>query len=138
MTQRAVVRRRLDPERVEIVVHRQSACGHSCADCAGCASMVREPEVTAVAEDHLGARAGQQVTVETSTRRVLGLAALLYLLPFAGLFGAYLLLNGQREGVAALGAVAAFLAVFLGVSLPLDRWLRRSRAVSFRVVAVEE
>ncbi len=137
MTQRAVVKRRLDRGKVEIVVHRQSACSHNCADCAGCGSLIREPDITAVAEDALGARVGQQVTVESASGKVLGLAALLYLLPFVGLFAAYLLLNGRPEGVAALGSVGAFLLVLLGVCLPLDRYLRRHKAVTFRVVALE-
>lgn len=137
MTQRAVVKRRLDREKVEIVVHRQSACSHNCADCAGCGSLIREPDITAVAEDALGARVGQQVTVESASGRVLGLAALLYLLPFVGLFAAYLLLGGRSEGVAALGSVGAFFLVLLGVCLPLDRYLRRHKAVTFRVVALE-
>ncbi len=137
MTQRAVVKRRLGASTVEILVHRQSACSHNCADCAGCGSLIREPEVTAVAEDALGARVGQQVTVESASGKVLGLAALLYLLPFVGLFPAYLLLNGRSEGVAALGSVGAFFLVLLGVCLPLDHYLRRHKAVTFRVVALE-
>ena len=137
MTQSALVKRKLNGDRVEILVQRVSACGHDCSGCKGCPSMVREPEVTAVAEDPLGVRPGQKVRVESSTRRVLGLAALLYLVPFVVFFGAYLLLNDASDGVAALGAVGGFLAALLGVCLPLERWLRRRKAVSFRVVAVE-
>ncbi len=139
MTQRAVVKRRLGADRVEVLVKRVSACSHDCEKCAGCGSMVKEPEITAVAQDSLGARVGQRVTVETSTSRVLRLAAALYLLPFVGLFAAYLLVgDAASEGVAALVSVAAFFAVLLGVCIPLDRYLRRHRAVTFRVVALEE
>lgn len=137
MTQRAVVKRRLGADRVEIAVRRVSACSHNCADCAGCASMIHTPEVTAVAEDDMGAQVGQQVTVESASRPVLWYAFLLYLLPFAGLFGAAVALQRFGEGIAAGGAVAVFLAVLGGVSLPLDRYLRRHKAVTYRVVAVE-
>lgn len=137
MTQSAVVRRRLSGDKVEILVRRVSACGHDCAGCGGCPSMVREPEVTAVAEDTLGVRPGQRVRVESSTRRVLGLAALLYLFPFVVFFAAYLLLSGASDGVAALGAVGGFLAALLGICLPLERYIRRRKAVTFRIVAVE-
>lgn len=138
MTQRAVVKRRLGPDRVEISVKRVSACSHNCADCAGCASMIHTPEVTAVAQDEMGARAGQQVTVESASKPVLWYAFLLYLLPFVALFAAAVVLQGQGDGIAAGGAVAAFVAALAGISLPLDRYLRRRKVVAYRVVAVEE
>lgn len=137
MTQRAVVKRRLGADRVEIAVRRVSACSHNCADCAGCASMIHTPEVTAVAEDAMGAKGGQQVTVESASKSVLWYAFLLYLLPFAGLFGAAVALQNLGEGIAAGGAVAVFLVLLGGVSVPLDRYLRRHKAVTYRVVAVE-
>lgn len=138
MTQKALVKRRLGANKVEISVKRVSACSHNCADCAGCASMVHTPEVTAVAEDVFGAKAGQRVTVESASGRVLWYAFLLYLLPFAGLFAAAALLQGQGDAVAAGGSVLAFVGVLAGVSIPLERYLRRHKAVTYRVVAVEE
>lgn len=138
MTQRAVVTRRLSGDRVEVLVKRMSACAHDCDHCAGCGSMVKEPELTAVAQDLLGAKAGQRVTVETASSRVLKLAAAVYLLPFAGLFAAYLLMANASEGMAALVAVGAFFVVLLGVAIPLDRYLRRRKAITYRVVALEE
>lgn len=138
MTQKAFVRKQLPGGRVEVVVHRQSACSHNCADCAGCGSMIHQDNVTAVADDPLGASVGQTVTVESSSGKVLSLAALLYLLPFVGLFAAYLLLGGMGEGIAALGAIGAFLVVLLAVCLPLDRYLKRHKTVTFKVVALGE
>lgn len=138
MTQRAIVRKRLPNGRVEIAVKRVSACSHNCADCAGCASMIHTPEVTAVAQDEMGAQVGQQVTVESASKSVLWYAFLLYLLPFAGLFGTAVGLQRFGEGIAAGGAVAAFVGVLVLVSLPLERYLRRHKTVTYRVVAVEE
>lgn len=137
MTQRAIVRRRLSGDRVEIQVWRSSACSHDCDSCAGCGELVHAGALTAVAQDPLGAKAGQRVVVESSTAQTLSLAAALYLLPFVGLFAAYLLLSGVSEGAAALGCVGAFFLVLLGVCIPLDRYLRR-RTARFRVVALEE
>lgn len=137
MTQRAVVKRRLSENRVEITVRRMSACSHNCADCAGCASMIHTPEIVAVAEDAFGTKAGQQVTVESASAPVLWYAFLLYLLPFAALFWVSVALQGWSEGAAALCAVAAFIGVLVGISLPLERYLRRHRTVTYRVVAVE-
>lgn len=138
MTQRAVVKRRLGGGRVEVLVKRMSACSHDCDSCVGCGSMVNAGDVTAVAQDDLGARVGQTVTVETASSKLLKLAAALYLLPFVGLFGAYLLMGNASEGMAALVAVGAFFLVLLGVCIPLDRYLRRHKAVTLRVAALEE
>lgn len=138
MTQRAVVKRRLGGGKVEVQVKRMSACSHDCDSCAGCGSMVSVGDLTAVAWDDYGAKVGQRVTVETASSGVLKLAAALYLLPFVGLFGVYLLMGNASEGVAALSAVGAFFLVLLGVCIPLERYLRRRKAVTFRVVAVEE
>ena len=137
MTQKAIVQRRLGADRVEVRVKRISACSHDCDSCAGCGSMVHTGDLTAVAQDSLGAKVGQQVTVESSTAQTLGLAAALYLLPFVGLFVAYLLMGNASEGVAALVGIAAFALTWVGVSLPLNRHLRR-RAVTLRVTALEE
>lgn len=135
MIQRALVTRRLDRDRVEVRVQRLSACSHDCDNCAGCGSMVYQPKLTAVAQDPLGAEVGQYVAVETASSRLLKMAALLYLLPFVALFAVYLLLGNASEGVAALGGVGAFVAVLLGVCIPLDRHLRRHN-ITLRVVGL--
>lgn len=97
--------------------------------------MVYQPQLTAVAQDPLGAKVGQYVAVATVSSRLLGMAALLYLLPFVALFAVYLLLGNAPEGIAALGGVGAFLLVLLAVSLPLDRHLRRYN-ITLRVVGL--
>lgn len=135
MTQRALVTRRLDKDRVEVRVERVSACSHDCDSCAGCGSMVQTGQLTAVAQDPLGAKVGQHVLVGSVSSRLLKMAALLYLLPFAALFAAYLLLGSASEGMAALGGVAAFLVVLLGVCIPLDRHLRRHN-ITLRVIGL--
>lgn len=138
MTQRATVKRRLKGGRVEIVVRRESACSHNCADCAGCASIIHTPEVTAVAEDAMGAQVGQQVTVESASKGILWIAALLYLIPFAALFVTAVCLQNAGEMLAAGVSCAVFLGVLCGVSVPLERYFRRHKAVTYRVVALEE
>lgn len=135
MIQRAQVTRRLDGGRVEVRVERQSACSHDCDSCAGCGSMVQTAPLTAVAQDPLGAKVGQYVLVGSASSRLLKLAALFYLLPFAALFAAYLLLERASEGVAALGGVAAFLVVLLGVCIPLERHLRR-HSITLKVIGL--
>lgn len=135
MIQRALVTRRLDDDRVEVRVQRLSACSHDCDSCAGCGSMVRQSQLTAVAQDPLGAKVGEYVSVESASSPLLKMAALMYLLPFAAFFAAYLLLRNASEAVAALGSVGAFVLVLLGACIPLDRRLRR-HSIALRVVGL--
>lgn len=137
MTQTATVKQLLPNGRAEIVVQRQSACGHDCASCGGCAAG-SAPQVTAAAMNGAGARPGDIVRVESESRQVLGLAAVLYLLPFLLLFAGYLLAAGPlglgEGGSAALGFGCLLLGV--SVSFPLDRRLRRTGTVAFRITEV--
>lgn len=137
MIQRATVTRRLDESRVEVRIQRRSACSHDCDNCAGCGSMVHQPQLISVAQDPLGAKVGQSVAVASVSSRILKLAALVYLLPFVGLFAAYLLLRNTTEALAALGSVGAFLLMLLCVCIPLDRHLRR-HSITLRVVGLGE
>lgn len=137
MIQRATVTRRLDESRVEVCIQRRSACSHDCGSCAGCGSMVHQPQLVSVAQDPLGAKVGQSVAVASVSSRILKLAVLVYLLPFVGLFAAYLLLRNTTEALAALGSVGAFLLMLLCVCIPLDRHLRR-HSITLRVVGLGE
>ena len=69
MTQIATVERILDADHAEISVPRKSACGHDCEECAGCG--VTGAAVHARASNPIGARPGQKVVVESSTKNML-------------------------------------------------------------------
>lgn len=137
MTQTATVKQLLPDGCAEIVVQRQSACGHDCASCGGCPSG-NAPQVTAAAINSAGARAGDAVLVESESGQVLKLAAVLYLFPFLLLFAGYLLAAGPlglgEGGSAAVGFGCLLLG--LGVSFLLDRRLRRAGTVTFRITEV--
>ena len=85
MTQTATVRK-LIGDKAEIEVQRMSACAHNCAECGGgCSELTRTGPVVALAQNPLGARTGDRVLVKSSSKQVLGFAAVVYLLPI-GLF----------------------------------------------------
>lgn len=137
MTQNAVVRR-LVAGRAEIEVKRVSACGHSCEECGGgCSEMVRTGPVVVLADNPLNAQPGDRVVVESSTRRVLGFAAVVYLLPivlfFAGCFIAGAL--GAGEGAALAWGGGCF-AASVGIAVLVDRRIGKTSRVMFSIVAV--
>ena len=137
MTQTATVKQLLPDGQAEIVVQRQSACGHDCAGCGGRAAG-NAPQITATAANGAHAHPGDVVLVESESRQVLGLAAVLYLFPFLLLFAGYLLAAGPlglgEGGSATLGFGCLLLGV--GISFLLDRRLRRTGTVAFRITEV--
>ncbi len=133
MTQIATVERILRDGRAEIAVPRQTACGHDCGSCAGCG--VTGQSVRARAENPIGAEPGQKVVVHSSTRNLLGIAALVYLTPLAGFF-----LGWIGAAAANLSAPVCYGAGGLGFALGLvpallrDRRLRRQGGMAFTIV----
>ncbi|MEY8386299.1 SoxR reducing system RseC family protein [Oscillospiraceae bacterium 38-13] len=133
MTQIATVERILDSGHAEISVPRKSACGHDCEECAGCG--VTGAAVHARAANPIGAVPGQKVVVESSTRKMLRIVALVYLIPVALFFAGYLGALVLTASVAAqyTAALAGFALGILG-AVAYDRRLRARGGLSFTIV----
>lgn len=139
MVQTAKVTRIIDDTRAEISVKRQSACGHDCSQCAGgCSELMVSPTVAVVAENLVHAMPGDTVTVESSTKKILGAAVLVYLVPFLLFFAGYFLcaLLSLPGGLSALVGAAGF-ALGLFLAILKDRHARKHQTISFRITAVE-
>ncbi|MGM9606382.1 MAG: SoxR reducing system RseC family protein [Oscillospiraceae bacterium] len=136
MTQIATVKRLMGEKNAEVLVRRLSACGHDCASCGGCGPD-SAAQVTAVAENELGARPGDTVRVESESGRVLGMAAALYLVPLVLLFVGYFVASGVfKLGEGASMAVGiACLVIGFAANFMLDRRTRK-RPVQYRIVEV--
>ena len=139
MKQTAQVTRLLRPGYVEVRIRRASACAsaHNCGSCDHCSFMENAPEIRVEAENSCDARPGDTVTVESAARKVLGAAAVLYLLPLTLFFLGYFLGSGLgwNEG-AAIALGGSGFAIGLLIALMLDRY-RKKHALSVRVMAVE-
>lgn len=128
MRREVMVARLLPDGRAEVVMNRPSACGGSCAACGGCEAR----QAAATAENPIGAQPGETVVIEGSTRRLLAMAAAVYVLPLVLLALGWGLTQWlwQRPGI---GAIGGFL---LGVAGTL--WFGRreaARAPVYRIVA---
>ena len=97
MTQIATVEKILDAGFVEISVPRKSACGHDCEECAGC--VVTGAASHARASDPGGVKPGDKVVVQSETKKLLGVVALVYLLPVVAFLLGYFLSEGLAEKV---------------------------------------
>lgn len=133
MTQIATVERLLDSDHAEISVPRKSACGHDCEECAGCG--VTGAAVHARALNPIGAAPGQKVVVESSTKKMLRIVALVYLIPVALFFAGYFAAMAATASVAVqyTAAVAGFVLGILG-AVAYDRRLRARGGLSFTIV----
>ena len=96
MTQIATVEKLLPGGYAEISVPRKSACGHDCEECAGCG--MTGAAIEARAKNDPNAQPGEKVVVESSTRKLLGVVALVYVLPVVCFLLGYFLSEGLAEG----------------------------------------
>lgn len=134
MKQIATIEKLLANGRAEIVVARQSACAHDCHDCAGCGGT--PTPIHAVVDNPIHAQEGQKVVVESSTRQLFGVLALVYMVPVALFFIAYF--ATAALGNDALSAGVSIAAFFAGIipAIRYDRRLKRSGGMTFTIVRV--
>lgn len=111
------------PGFAEVTVARQTACGHDCEHCAGCGAQAGA--VTVLAATELTVSPGDQVELYSSSRKVLPIAALVYLVPVVLFLAGYLLPGDIPGWGRALGGAIGFAAGLAG-AIMLDRHLRRS------------
>lgn len=96
MTQQGTIKKLLPGGRAEVEVTRRSACGHDCAKCGGCGGLETQT-LYVTARNHTDAGIGDRVLIEGETGRVLGLAALVYMLPLVLFFIGYAIGNAARR-----------------------------------------
>ena len=131
MTQIATVEKKLEPGFVEISVPRKSACGHDCKECAGCG--MTGAAIHARASDPIGVEPGDKVVVQSETKKLLGVVALVYLLPGIAFLLGYFLSDGLAEKVRYCIAIAAAIAAFIP-SIFYDRYAKRHEVLTYTVV----
>ena len=132
MTQIAKVERILRGGKAEVSVPRKSACGHDCESCSGCG--MTGSSVHALARNPIGAEAGQQVVVESSTKRLLSVMLVVYMIPILLFFiGYFASASLAREGARYAVAIAAFLLGIVPAVL-YDRHVKRTGALTFTIV----
>lgn len=133
MTQIATVSRIIDSNYAEISVPRKSACGHDCEECAGCG--VTGAAVLARASNPIGARIGQKVVVQSDTNKMLGIVALVYLIPVVLFLLGYVTMAFLTPSVSIQYGVA-IAGFFIGIvaAILYDRKLRQRGGLTFTIV----
>lgn len=124
MQQTATVMKLLPGNKAELRVHRQTACGHDCSKCGGCGELVTKP-IVVVADNSIGAKVGESVKITGSSKQVLGLAAVVYLVPFILFFALYAIAAVASFPVPEVWACVGF---FLGILVAMGVNKRQKNA----------
>lgn len=131
MTQIATVEEILSGGYAVISVPRKSACGHDCEECAGCG--MTGAAIKAKARNKAGAQPGQKVIVESSTKKLLGVVALVYMLPVVLFLLGYFLSDGLAESVRYAIAIGAAALSMVPIVL-YDRHARRNEILTYTIL----
>jgi len=131
MTQIATVEEILPGGYAMISVPRKSACGHDCEECAGCG--MTGAAIKAKARNPVDAQPGQKVVVESSTQKLLGVVALVYVLPVVCFLLGYFLSEGLGEGVRYAIAIGAAALTMIPIVL-YDRHAQRTNALTYTIM----
>ena len=132
-----------DGKYATVQCDRTSACEgcHKMAEggeCSVCSLLGGARSMQTRAHNAVGARVGDLVEIETATPRVLGYAALVFLLPLAVAFFGYWLAGLWMPGepLRYLCAAELMALTFVGIRLYSERWQKKK--VDVTVVAVIE
>ena len=131
MTQIATIEKDLGGGYAEISVPRKSACGHDCEECAGCG--MTGAAIKARAKNDIGAQPGDKVVVESSTKKIFGVVALVYVLPVVLFLLGYFLSAGLTEGWRYAIAVVAVVLSFVPIKL-YDGYARKKDTLTYTIV----
>lgn len=131
MTQIATVEEILSGGYAMISVPRKSACGHDCEECAGCG--MTGAAIKARAKNKAGAQPGQKVIVESSTKKLLGVVALVYMLPVVLFLLGYFLSAGLVENLRYAIAIGAAALSMVPIVL-YDRHARRNETLTYTIL----
>lgn len=131
MTQIATVEKILSGGYAEISVPRKSACGHDCEECAGCG--MTGAAIYARAKNLPNAQPGQKVVVESSTGKLLGVVAVVYVLPVVFFLLGYFLSVGLAESIRYVIAIAAAALALIPIVL-YDRYAKRHEILTYTIL----
>lgn len=133
MTQFAIIKKLIAPDKAEVEVLRGTACGDDCGSCEVChyASKIRVE-----AKNEIGAQLGDRVEIEARTSRVLGAAVLVYVVPFILFFIGYAIAAAMSlsEGLCMVMSFAAFAVGLLIVVIVGRR--HKKNPITYDIISV--
>ena len=111
-----------------VAIIRESACSGDCHKCSGCGAVTQTLLVQA--QNPVGAKPGELVTIRAESGPVLAGAAVLYMIPLGLFFLGYIV--GDAAGAGALGGCLAF-ALGIAAAVVYDRTVAKKRETVYTV-----
>ena len=135
MEQQAQVIRIVSETVARVAVKRKSACSGDCHTCHGCP---HPDEIVMVDADNLvGAQKGDDVILRSDTKRVLKLAAMLYLMPLVLFFQGYFVMPGGETPRMIAGGAAFVVGII--ICMFVSRSMKKNnKEMHFAIVEVLE
>lgn len=130
MTQIATVTTLGDDGFAMVTVARQTACGHDCENCAGCGAQAGSVSVWASTD--IPVNEGDRVEIY-SGRKVLAVAAMVYLVPVLLFLAGYVLTTGFSEAARYVCAGIGF-GIGIALAVVFDRAVRRKETITYHIV----
>lgn len=124
MRQNATVTGLLGTGRAMVSVKRGTACGRACGGCSGCSGCSGQVQIVNIeAYNPANARVGDAVEIETPAKKVLTMAAMLYLMPPVLMIAAYFAVPATEwiKLTASVAGLAAGLGVCVWASVAIKR-----------------
>ena len=126
----------IDGEYATLLVAKTSMCGENCGSCkGGCKPSAQK--VRARFDGCENAEIGDMAVLEMEDRRVLLMAALLYLSPLVAMFLAYFIADSvsHSEPISILSALISTFLVFFSAKL-VDKILKNNKKYEIRITKV--
>lgn len=133
MTQQAIIKKLITPDKAEVEVLRGTSCGDACGSCQVCkyASKIRVE-----AANTIGAIVGDRVEIDSKSSEIYGAAFLVYVMPFILFFIGYAISAwlGMAESVSVIVSFASMAVGFLAVVVVTR--LRKKGEIAFDITRI--
>ena len=122
--------RQIHEDGTATVIHvRESACSGDCHKCSGCGAA--KEAILLEADNPIGAKPGDLVTVESATGPVLKAAVVMYLLPMVLFFAGYALGAALWQQGALMGCMS--FVVSIGLAVIYDRKIVKKQDAEYTI-----
>ena len=124
----------VDDGYATLLVAKTSMCGENCASCKGGCRPTSQKVAAKLSRSCLNAKEGDMAVIEMDDKKVLGGAAMVYLLPIAAMFAGYVIADSitHNEFISIISALISSFLLFFSAKI-LDNVLKNNKKYEIEV-----